>query len=308
MGLSVTTLKDILKSLLQSLQFATLFPSTVFVLVVAFVILPAVWTTLSGTPWQPQAIDVAVASGAATILLSYTLYAFNNTLIRTVEGYTWQSHPWFRDWALDCIASEKRRHKQLALNPDGDQLRALQFPRDDSDFLPTALGNVCASFEAYSSRYGIDAVVVWPRLLPFLKSRNYTEAVSQQKFIVDFMLNMLVVTVILGPILILMSALGGYTLVTALGILALFAIARLFYLGMINSAIEWGMTVRTAFDLYRQDLWDALQFEPETDYVVEQKRWRELSGFLSGIEVTGPVAPRAKDLFSHRRKNSHREI
>src|SRR4051812_3517597 len=94
MGPTITTTKDILRSLLQSLQFACLFPAAVLVLVVNFLVLPAFTSSVA----SPDGEVIAVLAAAATIILSYTLYAFNNTLIRIMEGYAWRDHPKLKDW------------------------------------------------------------------------------------------------------------------------------------------------------------------------------------------------------------------
>ncbi len=138
-----------------------------------------------------------------------------------------------------------------------------------------------AAFEDYPyTRYGIDAVALWPRLVPILREKKYLDFVADQKAHFDFMLNMMLIILVCGMEFFYLQCYLGKVIVALVSLPAMIVLLFLFYMGTISSAVEWGLTVRVAFDLHRQDLWDALYLKPATTFTQEFARWKKISEFI----------------------------
>lgn len=163
-------------------------------------------------------------------------------------------------------------------------IRALleaNFPSNERAVLATRLGNVIAAFEEYPyTRYGMDSIALWPRLLPILRKSTYMDFVVQEKSTFDFLLYMLVVVIVLGIELAYLQAFIGSLLLFFLIIaLTVFAVAIL-YQALVVSARQWGITVRVAFDLHRDSLFSAFRLKRVNSFDEERQTWRLLSAFI----------------------------
>ena len=312
--MNISTIKDTVKALAQSLQVTTVLPATLFIYANAYLVLPHL-----SPDFDTKASPVVALAVSLTLMLSYTLYAFNFPLIRFLEGYKLRESDWtqsslekkrreFND-LLDQIAVLRKKRKlfknRLRFDPDKDSKRPLSksesreweflksqlaeleyrldrhYPSTVHEVLPTRLGNTIAAFEDYSrTRYGMDTVALWPRLIPLLKEAKYTDFVTQEKSVFDFLLNTFVVVVVFGIELVYLNLfLGRIALSAGIGIAAL-GISYMLYRGMIIAARQWGTTVRVAFDLYRYDLRRRLGLHPAETFEAEYKLWQQVSCFL----------------------------
>jgi len=150
---------------------------------------------------------------------------------------------------------------------------------DEKDVVPTLLGNTVASFERYpDSRYGIDAVAVWPRLVPILQSERFIPLVQNEKTVFDFLLNLACLTLLLaievGWFLSALSPFKGILLCAGFVFLA-----YVLYRAAVVGAVNWGITVKVAFDLYRGHLREALNLREPTSLDQEKRDWSALSKF-----------------------------
>jgi hypothetical protein len=283
--MTITSLKDALKTLAQSLQLSTIFPSTALVLLNVLVIFPKIWPD---EDWSLTKELVTTLAVLAIVILSYILYAFNIPLIRLLEGYWKDDIPWVKSLKRDLRSRQlesyiEHRYSRSSDAAGRDKIQEFDtfFPSSSEDVLPTTLGNTIAAFEDYPyTRYGIDAVVLWPRLIPVLRENKYIEIVAQQKAVFDFMLNMLIIILLCGIELISATAYMGQLGAAFLWILLTYLLVRLLYLGTVNGAVQWGASVRVAFDLYRGDLAKLLHLKPASSYREEVTRWRKLSQFI----------------------------
>jgi hypothetical protein len=164
------------------------------------------------------------------------------------------------------------------------------FPTNLATILPTKLGNTIAAFEEYPiTRYKMDAIVLWPRLLPILEKNGYAKFVEQEKAAFDFLLNLTAVVVILGAecfslIFLLKQPTWVFGTIIA-AVIVLFA-----YHILVLSAVDWGTTVKVAFDLYRHDLRRSLAVsEPETLFR-ERELWENASKFFAESDKQGPTS------------------
>lgn len=158
------------------------------------------------------------------------------------------------------------------------------YPTDEKRILPTRLGNVFANFEDYPRQlYGMESVLLWPRMVPALIQSKYGELIEREKMGFDFFLNMSFLSVLFA---IAYSAINLHfsahlnLLVPSATLLC----SWLFYRFAIMAAQNFGVSVRVAFDLHRQALRETLKMHDPTSFDHEQQQWRFLAQILVGAE------------------------
>lgn len=185
------------------------------------------------------------------------------------------------------------------------------FPPSIDLVLPTKFGNILRAAESYpGTRYGIDAVPFWPRLL-YVIPDDYKEAINETRNELSFLVNC--------------SLLSGIFFVACLGVIlpqvfdsnsvnALIKSNRSFIIaGVIAFALAWffnrasmisvgafGDMIRSAYDLFRLDLLEHLQLETPKDSKEEFDTWRNLGKFI----VLGRHALGLKKLKYHHQDRS----
>ena len=312
--MSINAIGEAIKSLAQAFQIANIFPAIIWISINAYFIAPRVFPGYDSA--APHVVTLIIA---LITTVSYTLYAFNFPLIRLLEGYRLQetdimqsslsSQKAQRQKLNDQI--EKLREKQkyiendLGFDPSEDRDRVLTPEQKEqvlswvqirvelakceqrlnhdyasSVLMPTKLGNTIAAFEDYPrTRYGMETIVLWPRILPILKRVDYLGFVSQEKAVFDFLLNMGFVAVVLGLETICLGFLWGDLLMLGFA-LFLMLTSWIWYEGMIVAARQWGITVCVAFDLYRHQLRRELTLRETSSFAEEFGLWKRVSKFL----------------------------
>jgi hypothetical protein len=298
--MSINALSEAIKALAQSLQVPTILPSIIFVLVNALFVLPR----------DPLKVDMSspyVVTFLITLVLaiSYALYAFNFPIIRFLEGYKLRNTDISKglqkrqegkylgliQQIRDCNLTiariglvpehERDTQKRISLMKLASLKRRLDYEFSPNDILPSKLGNTIAAFEHYPrSRYGIDAVTLWPRMIPILKEQKYIEFVAQEKAVFDFLLNSGVIVLALGTEFFYLGLLRWDLLLSMGAITTIIPLLGVLYQGLIIAARQWGDTVRVAFDLYRDELHHKLGIAPDDTFEKEYERWIEVSQFL----------------------------
>lgn len=142
----------------------------------------------------------------------------------------------------------------------------------------TTLGNVIESYNYYSyKRYRIESEVFWPRLQKVI-IEEFKNVLADQKTLLDFALTMatlaavyVVLAGLIGPWL--SFALWFWTVLCLAGSLA----AYVFYALAVRVARQFGDLVRSAFDLFRLDLIQALGCVRPVDIEAERALWKQLS-------------------------------
>lgn len=285
MQIPIVSLKDTLKLVLQSLQLATILPTSVFITINLFII-PFLFPQLH-LSLKNEALDVILF--LFLITLSYMLYAYNYLFIRFLEGYIGWDNVflfWLKDMKVKCHQRNYKLYKKMTtsrnpvLKNDAIQYLEYNYPLDENYILPTRLGNAIAAFENYSfSRYGIDAVSIWSRLIPFLQKNNYIDNVAQQKSVFDLLLNFYLFSIILGFEFICVACVQKSGVAILLIVIFTYLVSYLLYIGLINTAIGWGETVRVSFDLYRDELWKGLRLK-NMDPKYEKSVWKRVSQLI----------------------------
>jgi hypothetical protein len=153
--------------------------------------------------------------------------------------------------------------------------------------MPTRLGNHLRAAETYSYlRYNLDAAVVWPRLQELLPD-EFAGRLSEAKMNLNLMLVLTTLSlffgVLWGGVLAAVpdASLAIYKWVVApLAALAGLGVARVAYLNAAQGALAYGELLKTAFDLYRWQVLEALRLELPPDLESEKVLWGEIGGFL----------------------------
>lgn len=164
---------------------------------------------------------------------------------------------------------------------------SVAFPARLSWVKPTKLGNHSRAAETYSFlRYNLDAAVIWPRLREMLPEK-FAGRLGEAKMNMDLMLVLttlaLVFAVAWGAIFVAVpdEYLAVYKWVVAPIVLLLgMGITRVAYLNAAESALSYGELLKTAFDLYRWQVLEALHLDLPADLESEKKLWGEISGLL----------------------------
>ena len=296
----------------KSLLLSTLLPVVVFVLLALVLVVPHVpgtvpvlhWAQGLDTEWRLAAITLGV------ILLTALLYNLNGPVIRFYEGYPW-CDSWVGRWRtrvhrrrMESTSArwhglltllrddEAERHQgyETAIEHWNELARTLntQYPDEPGAVLPTRLGNVIRSFESYPWRqYKIRSITVWPRLTPYIDEACAAQ-IDEAKSSVDFMLNS---SLLCGALAALVAAVhlgfpvglaSARVLVPFVLQLAVFGgLAYGFYLAAISRAQSWGMTVKTAFDLFRWKLLEGLGYRSKPGSLEEERSlWEAISNRL----------------------------
>jgi hypothetical protein len=277
-------------------RFVSLLP----VAVLALYVLALAW---SGAPASSPSVGRAVmharhVAGWEAVLLAVAVVVvaliaepLQVTLVRLLEGYWGQSRVG-RLLAAPGLAFHRARRGRLdraQRRSPGDPVsarapaareeaaRKLRTYPPEAAILPTMLGNVLRSGEGRAgSRYGLDAIVVWPRFYPLL-SDKVTAVLDDLRDQLDLAARFCVVFGIATVISVVFLAAHGWWLTAAAVTLAG---ALLSYRAALAAAAAYGQAVEAAFDLHRFDLLTALHLPLPADLTGEVATNQELSRFL----------------------------
>jgi hypothetical protein len=231
----------------------------------------------------------AVLLAVAVVVVALIAEPLQVTLVRLLEGYWGQSRVG-RLLAAPDLAFHRARRGRLdraqrrspgdpvsALAAREEAARKLRAYPPEAAILPTMLGNVLRSAEGRAgSRYGLDAIVVWPRFYPLL-SDKVTAVLDDLRDQLDLAARFCVVFGIATVISVVFLAAHGWWLTAAAVTLAG---ALLSYRAALAAAAAYGQAVEAAFDLHRFDLLTALHLPLPADLTGEVAANQELSRFL----------------------------
>jgi hypothetical protein len=280
------------------------YAATVFVLVLLWAGAPSRHVDF-GRAWRVadhfgvvQALLVALAVALAAVLFQ----PLQLPMIRLLEG----RFPWLLGAGI-AQRVRLRRKRQLevkirttvaaAIKASGDQRAALvqeagslserlrsRYPKQDHLVRPTALGNALTALEdTAGAAYGLDAVVILPRLYPVLGDKIRAE-LDDLRDAMDAVARLTVTAAVTTAVTV--ALLAWHSGLLTLMALAPAAVAFLAYAGSVEAAIAYGAKVGVAFDLHRFDLLAALHLEIPATRAKEQAHNIDLSDFLrQGIPV-----------------------
>lgn len=212
--------------------------------------------------------------------------SIKNNLFRSAENSCQPSAQWD---ALDSAINSGWSNLSLRVIND--------FPPSESQILPTRLGNVIRSFENYANReYCIDAITLYPRLVAKI-DKDYASVIDDAKTSFDFMINSSLLSLIAAVILAAAGFIysrpfnGRRSLALWITEIVFFLfLSVIAYLGAVNQSRAWGETIKSAFDLYRNQLLEQLGYAAKPDSRAEERSlWDEISAqMLYGNPRSGP--------------------
>jgi hypothetical protein len=239
----------------------------------------AFWTWWTGLGGSLQAV-LGVAGLLAVTFAAFVVQARSFALLRLFEGY------WPAWVAEQPLAVRLKKHHQetrellLDRQTNDDVLaRYYHYPQDGELVKPTLLGNTLTSAEEYPhTRYGLEAVVWWPRLVQFLPA-----GLSAQ---LDTAFTWVITLLNFSALLAGLGALGGAALLLAdlrwwiaaiLAAAALFALAWICYQSAVSHAATYGDLIRVGFDLYRHEVLKQMSIPLPETLREEYALWQRLN-------------------------------
>ena len=224
---------------------------------------------------RDTSIAHVTAIGLLGIVVGSLLHPFQFSLVRLVEGY-WQGLPLIRH--LEPVGVELNRRRLRSLRRSGrlvDMER--QFPPSVDELLPTRVGNAMRAAERTAgSRYGFDAIVMWPRLFPLLAPRvgEVLEDLRTQLDIAARYCALLWLVTLTGTVTLATD--GWWLLLPAATLLLSWGSYRATF----RAALGYGEGLRIAFDLHHADLVHALGWRVPEDLEKLVELSRELEDWL----------------------------
>ena len=254
-----------------------------------------------------------------TIIIGYTLTALNTYILKLFEGYVFfhrfrfmrqgharqankliQRREILRN-QIQQLAQKKRLSREEKL--DLDALKTtyysvvttydLSYPPPHAGIMPTKFGNILKASEAYAgTRYGIDSVQFWPRLWHVIPT-SYQQTIENARNELSFLVNMSAVSVVFFLFCIVAILINTspnsfvldeflansiryiFAAILALGSNRFFNKAALFSVG------EFGMMIRSAYDLFRLDLLEQFRIKPPKDLDKEYQVWANLGELIA---------------------------
>jgi hypothetical protein len=168
-------------------------------------------------------------------------------------------------------------------------------PHDPAFVMPTALGNAFAVIEEYPyERYGMDAMVYWPRLATVVPA-DYQAQIADLKTTLDLSLNLSLLSGIFGAVALGMG-IGERSPVKLICGLAALALACGFYRMGVGATYELGAVIRTSFDLFRGVLLEKYGLSSPASLNAERRQWKLLASFMRrGEEFYFPLETETSD-------------
>jgi hypothetical protein len=264
--------------------------------------------------WRSQSVEmqwILIASGLASItFFAYVIGNFQTGLIRFYEGY-WQTYPlvWLRDsrlyfyqrrlqylkHQLENLNLKITALKKCGTDSDKDKKTALKynrqliayrreyllfFPGREDHVMPTRLGNILRASEDYARlRYSIDSVVIWPRLyfyLPDTFKANLTSADTAMTTMLVLAGLSFTFAVIACLVLALFTSKVLLFAICTSG----FFLAWLCYRNSLHSARLYAELIKSAFDLHRWELLDAMHVKLPKTLEEERKIWDDVTQLI----------------------------
>ena len=217
----------------------------------------------------------------------FVVQQFDFTVLRLLEGY-WPE--WLNPLTNRLVQGQRRRFKRLdqqlqALNRQGlttltpqEREAYIQADLDLGEFpelgrlLPTRLGNMLRAAEDHCAvKYGLDAIICWPRLWLLLPEATKTELSQARQH-----LNGTVRIWVWGMLFLIWAPLFGVWWPLLLGL----GTAWLAHRWLIQAARVYGDLIEAAFDLYRLQLYQALRWPLPSTPAEERALGQTLTDYL----------------------------
>jgi hypothetical protein len=237
---------------------------------------------------EPLQIAVLLAGLFLIVTSAFVIQRLDLLVLRWCEGYwpTWLNP--LRQWLIhrqqQYLQQLEQRWQALAAQRDQTgRLTALeldefvtidwqlrQMPTEPDRLMPTKLGNLLRAAESHpTNKYGLDAIICWPRLwlvLPDSVKKELQETRS--------VLNTAARVWLWGLLFSVWSIWAWWALPIALLVLLLA------HHWMLNAAATYGDLLEAAFDLHRWELYKALHWPLPSHPAQERQFGHQLTEYL----------------------------
>jgi len=254
-----------------------------------------------------------------TVIVGYTLTALNTFILKFFEGYVFLHRFPFMRWGyarkanklieqrevlrneIELLAQKKKRSREEQLTLDALKttyysvvtIYDQSYPPPNAEIMPTKFGNILKASEAYAgTRYGIDSVQFWPRLWHVIPS-NYQQTIENARNELSFLVNMSALSVLfyLFCIAAIISSAPPVGFSDWNGFLAnslryifagalAFVSSQFFNRAALFSVGDFGMMIRSAYDLFRLDLLEQFRVKQPKDSNEEFQVWKNLGELI----------------------------
>ncbi|MBC7876573.1 MAG: hypothetical protein H7Y59_05320 [Anaerolineales bacterium] len=264
-------------------------------------------------------IGISLLVLVPTVIIGFTLTALNTFILKVFEGYviidrlpllkngySRKAKKLIREInnvreQIEIILQKERKSasdKELLENLKAEHYVKVaeydkSYPPLHAGIMPTKFGNILKASEAYTgTRYGIDAVEFWPRLLHVIPV-TYRQSIDEARNELSFLVNMSALSFIFFVFCslavttnVLLPGAPDWASVIlnsfryiASGLLALFSIwffnkAALFSVG------GFGAMIRSSYDLFRLDLLEQFRIKHPKNSVEEFQTWQNLGELI----------------------------
>jgi hypothetical protein len=216
--------------------------------------------------------------------------------LRILEGYwpSWLSRlqGWSSRRLSDRIDRDVRRLRELGIGPLPQketaergrlERRRRRAPVDPALRMPTRAGNILRASESRPhARYGLEAVLCWPRLWLVLPDDARQEVIAARSALY------LAVQAWLAGILFCIWAFWAWWAVP----LGLAVAIGSYYLRILSASATYGDLVESCYDMHRGKLYAALRFGKPASPAAERSAGQSLSTYLRSGSVSGtPFSP-----------------
>lgn len=264
--------------------------------------LNAAWSSWLILPLDGQVVQI-IEFLAVVTLVAYVVHQLEVPITRFFEGY-WESWPFLSNlghWKAErykrYLAALDKQIEHLEEVPAGQKpskeqmvklnllydRRGFYFPPkgNEAHVMPTRLGNIYKVAELYPyHHYGIDSVVIWPRLLSVLPG-DFVKRLQDTKIAVDFLLLFGLLSVLFSlvtvPYLLAFHADWSIVVLCALGL----PLGIIAYYSALAPAMNYAELIKAAFDLYRRALLEALGLQMLSTLTEERQLWKNLCAFFA---------------------------
>ena len=235
----------------------------------------------------PESAQVALAIAGLLLVMASAVIVqrFELEALRVLEGYWPRWTRPLRRWLIakqnKSITRKGARFQALArknlhnLTPEeredyaAPDWKLMHVPADPVQRMPTRLGNILRAAEQRPmDKYGLDAIICWPRLwllLPDTTRNELTEARAN--------LNTTVRIWLWGMLFLVWSV---WTVAVPIGLL----VALVAYRWTLHAAEIYGELFEATFDLHRTMLYESLRWPLPATPADEQKAGAELTAYL----------------------------
>lgn len=243
------------------------------------------WWRSAGTEGQ---IALALCAFAAVTLAAFLLSAQLMGFLRFFEGY-WDDLPLGAALARRRKAHYRAKLSELLAADDAATVY-YRYPPLLEKVMPTRFGNILRASEMHPNlRYGLDAVIAWPRLYTLLPA-SFTDSFAAAKSQMDLMA---VWTLLSVAFALLGGGLAAALLPPGAALACVWGAAlsaALGYHALVRNATPYGELVKSAFDVHRKAMLDAIGWTAASSLDAERDQWTAIIELWYLVEPTDPAA------------------